>query len=171
MPPAPPTFSTTICCFKISPRRGAMPLPTTSVGPPAANGTIIVTGRVGQLSAAVVPGVASNRAIPPVASNPVSSPPASNPTVTFVSIIPSCFHVPYVATCCRARREVLFCRDWNWRAALGHHSTPHHAIRRKQRDTPAELLSSISGIESPAHSSKSFVATSRPTDGQLSLVK
>ena len=33
-----------------------MPLPTTSVGPPAANGTIIVTGRVGQLSAAVVPG-------------------------------------------------------------------------------------------------------------------
>ena len=96
MPPAPPTFSTTICCFKISPKRGAMPLPTTSVGPPAANGTIIVTGRVGQLSAAVVPGVASNRAIPPVASNPVSSPPASNPTVTFVSIIPSCFHVPYV---------------------------------------------------------------------------
>ena len=68
-----------------------MPLPTTSVGPPAANGTIIVTGRVGQLSAPVVPGVASNFAIPAVASNPVSS-----PTVTFVSMIPSCFHAPCV---------------------------------------------------------------------------
>src|SRR3984885_14924563 len=164
MPPAPPTFSTTICCFKISPRRGRMPLPATSVGPPAANGTIIVTGRVGQLSAPVVPGVANNRATPTVASNPVS-----RPKVTFVSMIPSCFHAPYVrdVPC----REYLFCRDWNRRAAPGHHSTPHHPIRRRQRDTPAGRLSSISGIESPPHSSPSFVATSRHTDGELSLVK
>ena len=83
MPPAPPTFSTTTCCFKISPRRGAMPLPTTSVGPPAANGTIIVTGQVGQLSALAVP-EASNRATPAVASNPANS----SAAVTFVSTEP-----------------------------------------------------------------------------------
>src|SRR4051794_2696957 len=47
MPPAPPMFSTTICCPRLSLTRGAMSRAATSTGPPAVNGTTIVTGRVG----------------------------------------------------------------------------------------------------------------------------
>src|SRR4030095_521478 len=49
MPPAPPTFSTTTCCPKSSERRGATMRATMSLELPAANGTTIVIGLVGQL--------------------------------------------------------------------------------------------------------------------------
>jgi hypothetical protein len=65
----------------------------------------------------------------------------------------------------------LFSRDWNWRAAPGHHSTPHHAICRNQRDPPAGRLAVDLQHRNPAHSSLGFVARSRSIDGQLSLVK
>src|SRR5260370_38359154 len=48
MPPAPPTFSTTTCWPRISLIRCAMTRPSTSVGPPAANGMIIVIGLAGE---------------------------------------------------------------------------------------------------------------------------
>src|SRR5262245_3851127 len=48
MPPAPPMFSTTNCCPRISLTRCAMMRPSTSVVPPAAKGTTMVTGRDGQ---------------------------------------------------------------------------------------------------------------------------
>ncbi len=51
MPPAPPTFSITTCWPKVSDRRRPMMRPSTSVPPPAANGTTMVTGRFGQSSA------------------------------------------------------------------------------------------------------------------------
>ncbi len=47
MPPAPPTFSTTTCWPRTSLMRCAMTRPSTSVGPPAANGMIILIGLVG----------------------------------------------------------------------------------------------------------------------------
>src|SRR5580700_5565194 len=62
MPPAPPTFSTTTCWPRISLTRCAITRPSTSVGPPAANGTTMVTGRVGQSCAPAVPVRASNPA-------------------------------------------------------------------------------------------------------------
>jgi hypothetical protein len=52
MPPAPATFSTTICWPSTSPSRRAMIRPSKSVPPPGANGTTIVTGRSGQFWAA-----------------------------------------------------------------------------------------------------------------------
>src|SRR5712691_2809518 len=52
IPPAPPTFSMTTCWPRTSDSRRPMMRPNTSVPPPAANGTTIVTGRVGQLWAA-----------------------------------------------------------------------------------------------------------------------
>ena len=47
MPPAPPTFSITTCWPSISLIRAPTTRPSTSVGPPAANGITMVTGRVG----------------------------------------------------------------------------------------------------------------------------
>src|SRR3954470_1887184 len=49
MPPPPPTFSTITCWPSCSPRLVAMMRPTTSIGPPAAKGTTMVTGRAGQV--------------------------------------------------------------------------------------------------------------------------
>src|SRR5439155_273740 len=46
MPPAPPMFSTTTCWPRISLIRCPIIRPSTSVGPPAANGIIIVIGLV-----------------------------------------------------------------------------------------------------------------------------
>jgi len=48
MPAAAPTFSTITCWPKPWLRYGANTRPTTSNAPPAANGTTMVTGRVGQ---------------------------------------------------------------------------------------------------------------------------
>src|SRR5215469_11143815 len=48
MPPAPPAFSTMTCWPKTSARRAARMRPMTSAPPPAANGTTIVSGRLGQ---------------------------------------------------------------------------------------------------------------------------
>src|SRR4051794_38698714 len=61
MPPAPPTFSTMTVTPRSSERRGARMRPTRSPPPPAANGTTIVTGRVGQSCAAA--GATSAQAI------------------------------------------------------------------------------------------------------------
>jgi hypothetical protein len=47
VPPAPPTFSTTTCWPSARVIDSASTRATVSLGPPAANGTIIVTGRVG----------------------------------------------------------------------------------------------------------------------------
>src|SRR5882724_6393068 len=51
MPPAPPTFSITICWPRISLMRGVTIRVNTSAGPPAANGTITVIGRDGYVCA------------------------------------------------------------------------------------------------------------------------
>ena len=48
MPAAAPTFSTITCWPKLMLRCGAKTRARTSNAPPAANGTTIVTGRVGQ---------------------------------------------------------------------------------------------------------------------------
>src|SRR5690348_12474553 len=50
-PPAPPTFSITTCLPRVSDSRCASTRPLASTGPPAANGTTMVTGRAGQSSA------------------------------------------------------------------------------------------------------------------------
>src|SRR6185436_1865781 len=47
MPPPPGTLSTITCLPMVSPRYCARIRPSTSTGPPAANGTTMVTGRVG----------------------------------------------------------------------------------------------------------------------------
>jgi hypothetical protein len=47
MPPAPPLLSTMTGCPSCFPNGSAMMRATTSVEPPGANGTIILTGRVG----------------------------------------------------------------------------------------------------------------------------
>src|ERR1044071_1399198 len=47
MPPPPGTLSTITCLPIASPRYCARIRPSTSTGPPAANGTTMVTGRVG----------------------------------------------------------------------------------------------------------------------------
>src|SRR3954464_5348701 len=47
MPPPPGTLSTITCLPMASPRYCARIRPSTSTGPPAANGTTMVTGRVG----------------------------------------------------------------------------------------------------------------------------
>src|SRR3954468_12403008 len=52
MPPAPPTFSTITVQPSNSESRGARIRPIRSPPPPAANGTTIVTGRVGYSCAA-----------------------------------------------------------------------------------------------------------------------
>jgi hypothetical protein len=52
MPPAPPTFSTITCWPRISDSRAATIRPMMSAPPPAANGTTMVMGRLGQLCAA-----------------------------------------------------------------------------------------------------------------------
>jgi len=48
MPAAAPTFSTITCWPKLWLSCGAKMRPMTSNAPPAANGTTMVTGRVGQ---------------------------------------------------------------------------------------------------------------------------
>ncbi len=48
MPPAPLMFSITTCLPIASLRYGDRMRPSVSTGPPAANGTTMVTGRVGQ---------------------------------------------------------------------------------------------------------------------------
>src|ERR1700694_1342921 len=50
-PPAPVTFSTTTVCPRLFVIRSAMIRAIVSVGPPAENGTTIVTGRVGKFCA------------------------------------------------------------------------------------------------------------------------
>src|SRR3981081_2293746 len=52
MPPAPPTFSITTCWPSTSLMRAPTMRPSTSVGPPAAKGMIMVTGRLGKSCAA-----------------------------------------------------------------------------------------------------------------------
>src|SRR5262245_6175922 len=52
MPPAPPTFSMMICWPSVALIAGASTRATTSLGPPAANVTTRVNGRVGQSCAA-----------------------------------------------------------------------------------------------------------------------
>ena len=47
VPPAPPTFSTTICWPSVRPIGSAISRATVSVGPPAAAGTTMVMGRRG----------------------------------------------------------------------------------------------------------------------------
>ena len=51
MPPAPPIFSMITCCCSASLNPACKIRATASIGPPAANGTTMVTGRVGQVSA------------------------------------------------------------------------------------------------------------------------
>jgi hypothetical protein len=51
MPPAPPTFSMITCWPRTSESRRPTMRPSTSVPPPAANGTTMVSGRLGQLCA------------------------------------------------------------------------------------------------------------------------
>src|SRR5262249_22068379 len=48
MPPAPETFSTTTCWRRTSARCCCSTRASVSIGPPAANGTTMVTGRFGQ---------------------------------------------------------------------------------------------------------------------------
>src|SRR5205085_3845082 len=54
LPPAPVTFSTTTVCPRLFVIRSAMIRAIVSVGPPAENGTTIVTGRVGKFCADAV---------------------------------------------------------------------------------------------------------------------
>ena len=49
MPPAPPTFSMMTCAPSVSDSLRPMMRPSTSVPPPAAKPTTMVTGRVGQV--------------------------------------------------------------------------------------------------------------------------
>src|SRR2546423_8903068 len=51
LPPAPVTFSTTTVCPRLFVIRSAMMRAIVSVGPPAENGTTIVTGRAGKFCA------------------------------------------------------------------------------------------------------------------------
>jgi hypothetical protein len=61
VPPAPGTFSTTIVWPSALPIDAASDRATVSVGPPAANGTYIVTGFVGNCCAEAVAANASAR--------------------------------------------------------------------------------------------------------------
>src|ERR1700674_5364015 len=63
MPPAPPTFSTITCCCKASLKADCRIRATASIGPPAANGTTIVSGRIGQVSASIGVAKIASRAI------------------------------------------------------------------------------------------------------------
>src|ERR1700722_9859322 len=61
MPPAPPMFSTITCCCKASLKADCRMRATASIGPPVANGTTNVSGRLGQVSALIgVAKIASN---------------------------------------------------------------------------------------------------------------
>src|SRR5260370_7281560 len=55
VPPAPVTFSITTGCPSDCPMRSPTTRAITSVAPPAANGTIMVTGRDGKDCAAALP--------------------------------------------------------------------------------------------------------------------
>ena len=48
MPPPPGTFSMMICWPSVSPSAGCRMRASVSIGPPAANGTTMVIGRLGQ---------------------------------------------------------------------------------------------------------------------------
>jgi len=61
LPEAPARFSTTTFCENCSDRRAASVRATASTAPPAANGTISLTGREGYPSAAAADAVASRR--------------------------------------------------------------------------------------------------------------
>src|SRR5580704_17087783 len=63
MPPAPPTFSTITCCCKASLKADCRMRATASIGPPVANGTTIVSGRLGQVSALIGGATTASRAI------------------------------------------------------------------------------------------------------------
>src|SRR5438270_639866 len=63
MPAAAPTFSTITCWCRISLSRGANTRPITSNAPPAANGTTMVTGRVGHSCAGALAVVAASAAM------------------------------------------------------------------------------------------------------------
>src|SRR3954451_12517508 len=78
MPPAPPMFSTTICCPRLSLTRGAMRRAATSTGPPAVNGTTMVTGRVGHSCAAAA------------AVNIIMVASASAVAFAIVNVVPDC---------------------------------------------------------------------------------
>src|SRR5215813_2271756 len=64
MPPAPPTFSTMTCWPNSSERRDARTRVRTSPAPPAASGTTIDNGRIGQLWAAASSGANQPNATP-----------------------------------------------------------------------------------------------------------
>src|SRR6266850_3573736 len=85
LPPAPVTFSTTTVWPRLFVIRSAMIRPIASVGPPAENGTTIVTGRAGKFcaDATVQPktiATAKNR-------NPFMAPPPLRTMVTLRSAI------------------------------------------------------------------------------------
>src|SRR6185295_3379274 len=63
MPPAPLTFSMMICWPSSSDIGGAMMRAATSIGPPAGNGTTMVTVRTGQSSAQAGKGSATSAAM------------------------------------------------------------------------------------------------------------
>src|SRR5262249_40785224 len=65
VPPAPLGFSTTTCWPRTSLSPWARMRPATSLGPPAANGTTRVSGRVGKFCAGAVPAEASSASIAP----------------------------------------------------------------------------------------------------------
>src|SRR5262249_34719302 len=61
VPPAPSLFSTTTDWPSVLLIDAAIERPTTSVGPPAANGTTSVTGRVGYPCASALPAAQASR--------------------------------------------------------------------------------------------------------------
>src|SRR5262249_40631432 len=67
VPPAPLGFSTTTCWPRTSLNPCARMRPATSLGPPAANGTTSVSGRLGQFCAGAVPVAASSPSSTPKA--------------------------------------------------------------------------------------------------------
>ncbi len=70
LPPAPPMFSTTNVVPSVRPMCSPTRRATTSVGPPAANGTMTVIGLLGYCASAGVVSEAS-ATIPPAARKPV----------------------------------------------------------------------------------------------------
>src|SRR5215204_7181020 len=73
LPPAPVLFSTTNCCPSSSPILAPMTRATMSVGPPAANDTMMRTGFDGYASSALAQVEASSMAITRVPNNPQRS--------------------------------------------------------------------------------------------------
>ncbi len=63
MPPPPGWFSMMIGLPSVSPKVGCRTRASVSIGPPAANGTTMVTGRLGQSSARAAPGTARTASV------------------------------------------------------------------------------------------------------------